>query len=131
MKATAFYFILAAACGTVAACDHQASVAEDVTVQSTITPARPVVGAATLARISLRDAAGRPVRGAKLQVEGNMLHPGMAPIITKAAERDDGIYEIPLRFTMRGDWILLVTGELADGRRISHQIDVDVTGPSG
>lgn len=84
-----------------------------------------------MGEVTLRDAARRPVRGAKLQVEGHMSHPGMAPVIAKAAERADGVYEVQLQFTMRGDWILLVTGELPDGRRINHRVDVTTTGPSG
>jgi hypothetical protein len=126
-----FFFIPAVACGSVVACTRPPPVAEDVTVEWTITPRRPVAGAATLAELALRDSAGRMVRGAKLQVEGHMSHPGMAPVIAAASERDDGIYVIRLRFTMRGDWILLVTGRLPDGRRIKHRIDVTTTGPAG
>lgn len=60
-----------------------------------------------------------------------MAHPGMAPLVATAAERGDGVYQILLRFTMRGNWILLVTGKLPDGRRIDHRIDVNATGPAG
>lgn len=112
-------------------CSRQPSVAGDVTVEWKMTPRPPVVGAATLAELTLRDSARRPVRGAKLQVEGHMPHAGMAPVIATAAERDDGVYQIRLRFTMRGNWILLVTGELPDGRRINHRIDINATGPAG
>jgi hypothetical protein len=124
--------ILALACGLVsAACGSEQALADNVTVEWTMTPKLPVVGATTLAELALRDAARRPVRGAKLRVEGHMSHPGMAPLIATAAERADGIYEIRLQFTMRGDWILLVKGELPDGRTITHRVDVTATGPSG
>lgn len=126
-----FVFILAAACGSIAACSRRPSAAEDIRVEWTMTPGPPVAGAAAVAQIRLRDAARRPVRGAKLQVEAHMSHPGMAPILAAAAEGADGVYEIQLRFTMRGHWILLVTGELPDGRTIDHRIDVHATGPAG
>ena len=82
-------------------------------------------------RSRLRDSARQAdSRGAGCRVEGHMAHPGMAPVIATAAERDAGVYQIRLQFTMRGSWILLVTGELPDGRRINHRIDVNATGPS-
>jgi hypothetical protein len=123
--------ILAAACGTLAACGRQPRVAEDIAVEWTITPTPPVVGAAALAELRLRDGARRPVRGATLRIEAHMSHPGMAPIVATAVERGDGVYQAELRLTMRGSWILLVSGELPDGRRITHRIDVDATGPPG
>jgi hypothetical protein len=96
-----------------------------------IAPAPPVVGGATLT-LRLSDAAGHPVEGARLRIEGHMSHPGMAPVIAKADERGPGVYEAPVSFTMRGDWILLVTGTLASGERIEHRIDVrNVQPPSG
>lgn len=107
-----------------AACRRTPSVANDVRVEWKITPSPPLAGAATLAELTLRDGARRPVRGARLRVEGHMSHPGMAPVMATAAERDDGVYEVRLQFTMRGEWILLVTGELPDGRRINQRIDV-------
>jgi hypothetical protein len=128
---TAAPFLFVAAACTVAACSRQPSVTDAVSVAWTITPSPPVAGAATLAEVTLRDGANRPLRGARLQVEAFMTHPGMAPEITPASERDAGVYQIPLRFTMRGNWILLVTGTLPDGRRIDHRIDVHATGPSG
>ena len=67
---------------------------------------------------------GRPVQGAALRVEGHMSHPGMAPVVAQAAERQPGVYEAAMAFTMRGDWILLVTGTLASGEPIEHRIDV-------
>jgi hypothetical protein len=124
-------FILAVVCSTAAACGRQHAVADDVTVEWTLTPRAPVAGGDTLAEITLRDGARRLVRGATLQIEGHMSHPGMTPLIASAAERDDGVYQIRLRFTMRGDWTLVVSGELPDGRRINHRIDVNATGPSG
>lgn len=128
--ARVFCFIVAVACGMLgAACRRAPSVVNDVRVEWKITPSPPIAGGATLAELMLRDSARRPVRGARLRVEGHMSHPGMAPVMATAAERDDGVYEVRLPLTMRGAWILVVTGELPDGRRINHRIDVTSTGP--
>lgn len=89
-----------------------------------MTPTPPTVGETTIATLTLRDRARQPVRGAKLRIEGHMSHPGMAPFIVIPEEKGDGLYEAHLEFTMRGDWILLVTGELSGQRRLSHRIEV-------
>jgi hypothetical protein len=56
-----------------------------------------------------------------------MTHPGMAPVLSTAVERDAGVYQIPLQLTMPGSWILLLTGTLPDGRGLDHRIDTTVT----
>jgi hypothetical protein len=85
-------------------------------------PSPPVVGQPTRADLVLRDGAGRPLRGAALQVEGHMTHPGMAPLIAQAVERADGTYTANLTATMAGDWIFVVTGELPGGERIRREV---------
>jgi hypothetical protein len=74
----------------------------------------------------LRDRDGEPIRGARLRLEGHMAHPGMAPVIATAEERDAGVYQIRLQFTMPGSWILLLTGTLPDGRGLDRRIDTSV-----
>jgi hypothetical protein len=116
-------------CGT--ACAGHAAPAEDVSVEWTMTPTPPIVGAPALGQITLRDRARRPVRGAVLQVVGHMSHPGMAPVVAAVAEQGDGVYQVHLQFTMSGDWVLLVTGSLPDGRRLNHRIDIANARPAG
>jgi hypothetical protein len=87
-------------------------------------PAPPVAGAAGVARLTLRDAAQRPIDGARLTLEGHMSHPGMAPVVSVVQERGNGIYEAPIQFTMAGDWILVVTGDLPGLGRLTRQIEV-------
>jgi hypothetical protein len=48
----------------------------------------------------------------------------MAPVVADVVERGDGVYDAPLQFTMAGDWILIVSGQLADGSQIKKQIEV-------
>jgi hypothetical protein len=54
----------------------------------------------------------------------------MTPVIAGAAERTAGVYVAPFAFTMPGDWVLLVSGSLADGGRVEQRIDVGNVGPS-
>ena len=58
-----------------------------------------------------------------------MSHPGMAPVVADVVERGDGVYDAPLQFTMAGDWILLVTGQLADGRGLKSESKSRACGP--
>jgi YtkA-like protein len=119
--------VLALALGILAAgvqsegCSRRRSPPLDISYS--IDPKAPVVGPSTLT-ISLRDPSGRPVKGAVVQLEAHMTHPGMAPILALATEREAGTYEIPFAFTMPGDWALLVSAALRDGERIERRIDV-------
>ena len=123
---------LAVACVTLfVACQRKQPVADDLTVEMTMTPGPPVVGVDTRAELTLRDGARHPVRGAKLNIEGHMSHPGMAPVIATVAEGADGVYHARLRFSMGGDWVLFVTGQLPDGRQIKHRVDVKTADPTG
>jgi hypothetical protein len=112
--------VLAACC--VAACGRPAP-ARDLKFESTFAP-MPVSVGTTRFQLRVFDAAGRPVRGARLQVQAQMSHPGMAPLVVTAAERGEGLYEAELQFSMGGDWILVVEGFLPNGDRVHHRIDV-------
>jgi hypothetical protein len=101
-------------CGLVAGC---ARTADDVEAAWNIEPGPAVANVASVARIRLHDAKGA-LSGATLRLEGHMSHPGMAPVVAPAVERADGVYEAPFQFTMAGDWVLVLAGTLADGRRV-------------
>jgi hypothetical protein len=107
-----------------AACERRSAVADDVDVRLTLTPRTPVAGVPGVVEITLHDGRGRLVTGADLRVEAHMAHPGMAPVAATATERTDGVHELPLQFTMAGDWVLHISGTLADGRRLDRWMDV-------
>ncbi|HXE81634.1 MAG TPA: FixH family protein [Vicinamibacterales bacterium] len=113
----------AAAGGFGAGCTGEEPSAEDVRIEWQVTPSPAAVGPATL-RFSLVDERRQPVAGAQLRVEGHMTHPGMAPATADVRETSPGNYEAALRFTMPGDWVVVVEGALADGRRLRRQLSV-------
>ena len=112
------------ACALLIGCSRGGDSTDAVKAAWMLEPGPPATGVETNARITLHDADGQPVRGARLRLEGHMSHPGMAPVIADVVERGDGVYEARMQFSMAGDWMLVLTGELSDGRRITKQLDV-------
>jgi hypothetical protein len=95
-----------------------------ITVAWTLEPSPPAVGGPIVTRLTLRDPDRQPITGARLRLEGLMSHPGMAPLNAPLVERGNGDYEATIQFTMAGDWIILVTGELSDGTPVKKQIEI-------
>jgi hypothetical protein len=114
--------LLCGACGPAAQTDQP-------DVAWTLSPATALVGPATLTlRINRQSS---PVIGATVKLEGHMSHAGMAPVLGTATESAPGVYEVPFTFTMAGDWVLLISGVLADGSRVERRIDVANVRPAG
>jgi hypothetical protein len=105
--------------------------ATDVKATWKIEPSPPVSETVTVVRLTLQHDDGRPVQGAKLQLEAHMAHPGMAPVTSHLIERSSGAYEARLQLSMPGDWVFVVTGELADGSRLTREIQVPAVRPGG
>jgi len=110
---------LALAC----ACGRGADPAADVSLDVSWDPAPASVGATTFT-LTLADAGGAPVEGASVEVEGNMSHAGMVPVLGTADEVGPGRYVVELDLTMGGDWFLLVDAMLPDGRSLERTYDV-------
>lgn len=105
-----------------AGCGGAGETASSVRVEHELAPQPPRVGAAT---VTLKLSEGpAPVTGARVTLEGNMSHAGMAPVFAGADEVEPGRYRATLEFTMGGDWVVLVRAALADGRRLERQLDV-------
>jgi copper(I)-binding protein len=82
--------------------------------------------------VILTDAAGTPVTGATIALEGNMNHAGMIPVLAEPVADDadgsaDGRYHLPFTFTMLGDWIVTVTVTQADGSSFRRDLDVQAS----
>jgi YtkA-like len=99
----------------------------DIVFESKIAPVPPRTGPATVT-LKLADSAGKPIDGVRINLEGNMSHPGMRPVFSEAREVESGRYQATLEFTMRGDWVILVHITLPDGRKLQRQIDVKGVG---
>lgn len=70
-----------------------------------------------------------PIVGATLEIEGNMNHAGMRPVIGALTETTPGTYvSDSFEFTMGGDWIITVRGTLPDGTTYQATFDVEGVG---
>ncbi|MGD8627114.1 MAG: FixH family protein [Anaerolineae bacterium] len=105
------------------ACARGGADLPDVGLELTVDPHPPQIGPATLL-VSLSDAAGQPIRGAQVELEGNMNHAGMVPVFATAVEVAPGRYRAELEFTMAGDWFILVRAALPDGRALERRVDL-------
>ncbi len=82
--------------------------------------------------VQLRAADQAPINDATVEIEGNMNHAGMVPVLTEAVRDSDdgardGVYHVPFEFSMLGDWIITVEATLADGSRVTQDIQAAVT----
>lgn len=107
---------LCCAIGCISPHDHH------VTIEWQLAPKLPREGTATVARIRLRAADNQQLHGARLQLEAHMSHPGMPAVVAVFAERDRGVYETQVTFTMAGNWDLVVSGTLADGQHLMRPV---------
>jgi hypothetical protein len=104
-------------------CHRSAISASGIAVQQHISPQPVRVGHSSIL-LQLTDRDEKPVSHAAIAIEGDMSHPGMAPIFSDAKEIAFGKYKGDVNFNMGGDWVLLLHIKLSDGRKIDHQIDV-------
>lgn len=108
---------------TIAGCHKPSDPPPAISIEESIAP-QPVRSGDEMVSVHLTDAAGQPLSHARIEVEGDMDHPGMAPVFSSAEETAPGSYRAPLTFTMGGDWVVLLHITLADGRRIERQWNV-------
>ena len=88
-------------------------------------PAPPVVGGGAVS-VTLHNASGTAVSDAQLAIEANMSHAGMVPVMAKGEAGKDGVYRVPLTWTMAGDWYVDVKFALPDGQKIIRRFPVQV-----
>lgn len=72
----------------------------------------------------------RPVSGARITLEADMLHAGMAPVLAETRETVPGQYEADLKFAMAGDWVVLLHVRLPSGQTLERQFNVGGVRPN-
>lgn len=100
----------------------------DLTLAPEVSPEPPRVGPVTIV-LRLTDASGTAVTGVRLELEGNMTHPGMAPVFAEAIEIDPGRYRANLELSMAGDWHVAVHVTLRDGRKLEREFEIKGVAP--
>jgi hypothetical protein len=124
-----FLLVLTALLSTLAGCGRvqqsAPAAADGLTITMTVEPSPPQVGDGTVV-LTVKDAAGQPVDGATVEVEGNMSHAGMKPSFGKAARGQGGVYRVPIQWTMGGDWYVDVKLTLPDGKTATRRFPATV-----
>jgi hypothetical protein len=104
-------------------CNGRSDVASAISVQFETTPRAPRTGPVSIA-LQLKDASARPVTGAHIELEGDMTHPGMAPVFGHGKEVEPGRYRSELKLSMPGDWVVLLHVKLASGQQVEKQFEI-------
>ena len=107
----------------VVAC-HKPAQTPSITFKYNIAPQPPLVGPENI-EVELKDRNGQPVSGVRVDLEGNMSHPGMSPTNGVAREIEAGRYRGALQLTMAGDWIVLVNVTLSDGEQLHDKLELN------
>ena len=103
-------------------CRRQSDPTAGLALTFNVYPQPPRVGQTTL--ILTLQRSEQPVTGARIRLEGNMSHAGMAPVFADAIEIEPGQYRATMELSMAGDWIVLVHVTLSDGQKKDYQFDI-------
>ncbi|MBO0911254.1 MAG: FixH family protein [Acidobacteria bacterium] len=109
---------------SLAGCNRRASTSSNVALSWMITPEPARVGRNEIT-LNLKDASSKPLTGARIRLEADMTHAGMAPVFDDAKETAPGKYEGALDLNMPGDWVVVVDLALADGGKLEREIRLD------
>lgn len=77
-------------------------------MQLSTEPAQPKYGAETMFRVTMKDEAGNPVSGAKVDADLKMKSHDMGRNVVPLADNGQGIYEGRGRLTMAGPWDVVI-----------------------
>jgi len=104
-------------------CTQRNEPSSNLTLAYEVSPLPARVGPTTIT-LKLTDASEKVVTGARITLEGNMSHPGMAPVFADARETEPGRYQSVIELSMAGDWYVLARVSLPDGRKLDQQFEI-------
>ena len=107
----------------VQACKHKNDSVSELTLAHDVSPQPPRVGVVTIT-LKAMDGANKPVTGARITLEGNMSHAGMAPVFADAKETAPGSYISNIELSMAGDWYVVAHVTLPDSRKVDRQFEI-------
>jgi hypothetical protein len=110
-------------------CRQQSGASTNLTLAYEVSPLPARVGDVTIT-VRMTDSSGKAVAGARVSLEGNMSHPGMAPAFAEAKEIAPGRYQSVMKLSMAGDWYVLVHVTLPDGRELDQQFEIKEVAPA-
>ena len=110
-------------------CRQQSASKPNLTVSYEVSPLPARVGDVTIT-IRMTDASEKPIAGARIKLEGNMSHAGMAPVFAEAKEIGPGRYQTSMKLTMAGDWQVLVHLTMPDGSEVEQQFGIKEVAPA-
>jgi len=93
-----------------------------------VEPLFPLATGPSTLQIRLYDADNnnQPINNAKIHVKGDMTHAGMIPILGETQNGENGLYKIPLEWTMGGDWVVQVQATLTDGTSVENSFPMTI-----
>jgi len=115
--------LLALANLQVLGCSSSSGVPDNIVFSYESDPNPPRIGLNTFT-VTLKSASGGRIVGARVSLEGNMSHAGMAPVFGDAKEVGPGRYQGALDLKMRGDWTILCHVRLPSGVSFDREIDI-------
>jgi hypothetical protein len=121
--------LCAVAAWLVTGCSKPIDSSPAVTVEHLISPDPAQVGEATVV-LKLAGSAAKPVSGARITLEADMSHAGMAPVFDEAMETEPGRYQGHLKFGMAGEWVILLHIRLPGGQKLERQFNVSGVRPN-
>lgn len=121
---------LVVTCVLLCGCRNQsASTTTNLTVSYEVSPLPARVGDVTIT-IRMKGGSNEPIAGARIKLEGNMSHAGMAPVFADATEISPGQYRTKMNLSMAGDWHVLVHLTLPDGRELDREFEIKEVAPA-
>jgi hypothetical protein len=105
------------------ACSRHIETPSEIVVKHELSPEPARVGL-TLVSLALANGSAKPVTGARIDLEADMTHAGMALVFAEAKEVEPGHYTAEIKFEMAGDWMVLLHITLPGGQKLDRQFDV-------